>query len=242
MPDTMPGSVSKGRIFRLLDHYLRPGSLPNARTALLNRLNKGDDINTILGALPAPPVAIGYNALDARELSHIDNHWFGSANKTRTYWPEQPEKDTIVREAYKKALLLSLGAGNVITVPIVSYWLCAGNHFEVVVCNDEAPGAAAPNQITVLIMTPSVAYRYLGRRRGLGSVDPDQNSDNTDVVLDTDEEIYVFASRRRINKVKNESRQPYLKDRGDKTITVTAAGSNAQSYQVIGDANMYADA
>lgn len=261
MPDTMAGNISKGRIIRLLDAVLYTGENVEATITALGNANPRLSIvftnavnaalansNSHLSGLNNSAVSPrNYNSLHIKEKQHIDKHWFGGAHKNdpqgkkgRSYWPGIQSPQITVREAYLAALKLGTDNAGVITRPIATYWLCAGTHFEVVVCADRT------EQITVMLLTPSIAWRYIGARRGLagGSV---VNADNPDASLTEGENIHVFAELSRIEQVASEANMPVLRrplpQRRDKQISPDQArlisGGNmsgqVRRYQVLGD-------
>ena len=100
-----------------------------------------------------------------------------------------------------------------------------------------------------MLMTPSIAWRYLGARRGLpgGAV---KNDDNPDASLTEDENIHVFADLPQIEEVVAEAAMPVLHrpgERNDNAIAAdpsrlgSAGGMNGgvHRYQVIGDADNF---
>ncbi len=263
MPDTMAGNISKGRILRLLDAVLYTGEDVSAAIAELRAANpRLSQVfrNATAAALANPAshlnvinaAANNFNNLHQRERAHINAHWFGGLHsnnaqgrKGRSYWPEVPHPEVTVREAYLAALLSNSVSG-VLQRPIVTYWLCAGKHFEVAVCND------SDDQVTVLLMTPSIAWRYLGARRGLagGAV---RNVDNPDASLTEDENIHVFADEHLVQAAVDESDMPVLRrppnGRNDTPLASTrdrlvGAGNmrgRVHRYQVIGDQDNFVE-
>jgi len=240
MPDTMAGNISKGRIFRLLDEHLAKG---NDTTQFYNDLDSAVALQDVVGNIPA---AAGFNVLDPIERRHIQHHWLGVADDKRAYWRGIPskQKDEILRESYLHAVeTCSTESGGVRTMDksIVSYWLCAGSHFEVAFCND------APTQATMLVMTPSIAWRYLGQRRLTA-----QNDDNPDGPLTVTEKIWVYGGKQDLEDVQNESNRPLLTKntgRGDMTLKLfrtrrfspfKALNANVRVYKVKGDADAFA--
>jgi len=241
MTDTMAGNISKGRIIRLLDAVLYKGE---DVTSIIANLSGGvmrisDVIDDAVDDALKPggrlkllnAAASNYNHLHKRERDHIDNHWFGDktnlpeASSGRSYWPMIEDREEIVREAYLEALKMSIDANSILTRSIVTYWLCAGSHFEVAVCNDSPTplAGAVKDQITMLLLTPSIAWRYLGGRRGLGA--SSRNPDNPDASLTNNEEIHVYAENSRVTKVVAEASMPILRRALPAAVAANAAAA-----------------
>jgi hypothetical protein len=210
----MAGNISKGRILRLLDKHL---VATNDVQPIIDQLLGGDSLSDIVRDLGA---TAGFNFLQSVERKHLDRHWFGILEDAKlTYWPQIPQnaKDAILREGFLDALHRAstvAGSQRLLDKSIVSYWLCAGSHFEVVVCDDSS------EQLTVLILTPSIAWRYLGRRRGFAGTGRD-NIHNPDGPLTKNEDIYVFGGGQDIRNIAHEANKRRLQTRGDTKLVTT---------------------
>ena len=109
-----------------------------------------------------------------KDRKHVEKHWFaitrrrGSSqpekrNQRKAWWPELHRMDRVLKPGLKRALQLCLYVdGDTSTtprinpLPIDSYWICAGEHHEVV-------SMVSANQVTLLICTPSPTF---SRRAG----------------------------------------------------------------------------
>src|SRR5215472_17602964 len=120
--------VAKGRIVAAADRHLRVPTqavLEGLKTDM--RLSdRGRD----------PDVAV----LTSDDKPHTDNDWFGS-----TWWDKHQDKETIVKQAYIKAVELSLAHKT--PKPIVTYWISGPDTFE-------ASIGESDQQITVFLVTP----------------------------------------------------------------------------------------
>jgi hypothetical protein len=129
--------ISKGRIVRAAD-----ANLETPTQDLLNKLVAESSMSK--RALEEGVIKVG-------DKPHVDNHWVG------TVWWSQPNKQEIMKEAYIKALQLSIQKGG---VPVVSYWVSIPDapgtdggpptpspYFECMV-------AATDAQISLFIVTP----------------------------------------------------------------------------------------
>ncbi len=240
MPDTMAGNISKGRILRLLDAHLTTGT--DITTVFDNLLN-GEPLSNVIQDM-GPNGTL--DRLHAIEKRHINKHWLGITTPTKlTYWPQlnQGTKDSVLREGFLDALERSSavnGGARVLTRSIVTYWLCAGSHFEVIVCAD------APDQTTIILATPSIAWRYLGRRRVPAGSNVD-NADNPDGPLTHNDDIYVYGPGPEIRYVAHEANKRRMKVRGDATLVTRRKRrfgtddmtGNTRSYIVKGEEDAF---
>ena len=157
MTGSMPlRNVSKGPIWRKTEALF-----VNAvkRATVLKRGLQGD---------PFHQIGIEEGFLTPAEVDLASRTWF--ADEPPGFWPNYENKLAILTEGIRKALELSLDfhfdpdrpstqtevdakiieiAGNQnYGKPVVTFWICAGHHFQCVV-------AESDQQVTLLILTPS---------------------------------------------------------------------------------------
>lgn len=149
----MPGTISKGRFFTVLDNVLNarePDKKKYAnRAAALQGLQAISDKNE--GALVQLFRSFAGGALDTTDYRHLDVDWFGINGKAPRWWADRPTYETIrlgLIDALQKA-----GA-----LPIDITWLCIGSDAAV-----ENGGTAiqvscvqSPHQLSVMIITPAL--------------------------------------------------------------------------------------
>ena len=148
-------SISKGPLFRLSDTLLADAT---KRVYVLLQGLKGVSFAEILQS---------GGFMNSNEYERFSGNWL--TDEPPGWWPNYPDKVDILTEGYRKAIERSLGfnktSGSEVTVkdvqdkiveingnenygkPVVSYWLCAGHHFQCAVCE-------ADKQVTLLILTP----------------------------------------------------------------------------------------
>lgn len=126
----MPGAkttVGKGRIVNDADSIL------GAPTEEL--------LDGLKNAVRLSDRALAVGVISPGDKPHVDTDWFGAS-----WWPDYPAKEEIVKDAYIKAMELSLA--NAEPKPVVSYWLYGLERFEAMV-------AESDHQVTLFIITPS---------------------------------------------------------------------------------------
>jgi len=120
--------VAKGRILAGVDRHLRVPTQAALEGLKLDMplTDRGRD----------PDVGV----LTTDDKTHADNDWFGG-----NWWKDFQDKETIVKQAYIKALELSLAHKT--PKPIVTYWISGLNTFEAAIGESD-------QQITVFLVTP----------------------------------------------------------------------------------------
>ena len=101
-------------------------------------------------------VLVRHNIYTQGEADHVKEHWYGEDENG--YWPNITKKQEILRAGYIRAVeevIEHLKNKPDQPMPIVSYWICSGSHFQSLVCKSD-------QQITVILLTPSVSH-YLGQ-------------------------------------------------------------------------------
>ncbi len=149
MPGGMPGNIEKGFILRRLGEVM---SIPGNKQAL------DDAKRDLLATQPAPnqqqyenPLSeLGQTYLGSSHVRdidkvHLERHWFNPRSGA-CWWIDQQPIDPIVRNGIVQAIDLRLAN---MDLPVDCYWICAGESMEVISC-------VSGNQITLLILTPSV--------------------------------------------------------------------------------------
>lgn len=100
-------------------------------------------------------VLVRQGIFTADEADHVRKHWYG--RDENSYWPNVRHKEEILRVGYIHAVELvqqGISDGQQ-SLPIVSYWICAGHHYQAIVCR-------SAQQITVILLTPYVSH-YQGQ-------------------------------------------------------------------------------
>ncbi len=153
-------NISKSPTLRTADDLYKSAVV---RVTVLERLVRGDDYGTVI---------VDEKFMTQPHLDRVISQWFLEAPPG--YWPHHELKAGIVAGGHRKALELSLNLPSVgpstpeqveakkneigdnasYGKPIVSYWLCAGSHFQSVV-------AESDQQITLLLLTPSFPNNVL---------------------------------------------------------------------------------
>lgn len=139
-------NIGKGAVLRKVDEAWKQLTVADC-TQLLEELK--DD------CVPHVDVLVKHGVYNEKEARHVKRHWY--ADDEHSYWPNVPHKEQILRAGYVRAVELvkqSIADGQP-SLPIVSYWICSGNHFQSIVCKSD-------HQITVILLTPYVSH-YLGQ-------------------------------------------------------------------------------
>jgi hypothetical protein len=123
--------IAKGRLLRLVDDNLQA---PTA--AFLDELTRGDSM-----------VALGLakQILKPGQEGHVNDEIFGDAGNANAWWPNEAEKEKIVRGGFIRALTVALGHSP--PVPIECYWVAGAPHFEIIVSD-------CVGQVNVFLLTP----------------------------------------------------------------------------------------
>jgi hypothetical protein len=157
----MPGNIAKGPILERFDAFINQ-SAANLSAALTQYTTKLDIGLAIEWA--ADP---SRNLLTPAEVKHIVTHWFpeeaAPPPTEPPFWNTLRPMGEVVRRGLVRALELCLrdegGGARPQPLPLDSYWICAGSHFEVVVTLGRTVDAGAnpvDHHVNLLILTPSV--------------------------------------------------------------------------------------
>ena len=166
--EALPGAwLTKGITFRSLDRIIGLGNPTEFRKDLASRAKLGD-------------LGIKHGVIDKSAKTHVEEDAFGGFKILKAWWPGFAKKEEIVREGY--ALAYEKAGEGKKMLPIITYWVTGGNHFEIAV-------ARSDHQVTVFLATPPP---------------PPPTKDRKEV----DEDIWFVATTDRIEEIASHHRTP----------------------------------
>jgi hypothetical protein len=168
----MPGYTAKGPVLHYLDRLSRE---PDAKARLKVLL---DELRTLLPGTHSPNAygtanlaetlkthlfdPFGDYSLTQRATDHLANDWFGRKGIADAMWHEHQPMEPIFCQGLITTIEAAIYQGGAQekgerpqSFPINSLWVCAGNHYEMVVSQNL-------DQVTLLILTPGPDKRGLG--------------------------------------------------------------------------------
>ena len=172
MPTGMPGNIATGRLVEALDWAVNALSVAQLAT-LKGELDPtlatqkpliDNQPNNSLGDIYIKPhyATPGHWANDKK---HLIDHWLPllpGPVKHGGWWEELQPIERILRAGFRQLVeLLEDEPDQTSRRPVKTYWICAGSHFEVSICQ-------SPAQFTMLLMTPAPP---ISRRRQPVSLD-----------------------------------------------------------------------
>jgi hypothetical protein len=163
----MPGNIAKGRLLLEFDDFIN-GSRSNLRDALAYYKNDmANDLYDVVDFGVAKNILKGTDRDD-----HILKHWLveaipgSSPISPQPWWPTFRPMGKVLRKGLIRALETceyedadaNPQVARASALPLDSYWLCAGSHFEIVTTVGYAfvGGTRVPHHVNLLILSPSV--------------------------------------------------------------------------------------
>lgn len=159
MPQSMPGNITKGFILEELDRYLSTTAIANLASLKAELEDEGNLL---------PSIAKARLSLRNIDEQHLQDHWFDlgqPATKPDLWWKDIQPVDPIVRYGLARLLqaIIDRNTAGEPRLPVDSYWMCAGHHFEVVFTIGLNAAQTDPNHYSLFFMTPGppISRRHL---------------------------------------------------------------------------------
>lgn len=189
----MPGNIAKGPILEKFDQYVNE-ERSHLEELLLFYLNTTKTVAQVVGQGRTRQVQNGPHKgnaiLSSQDEQHVKDHWLAellgpATPKDKGWWPTFRPMGEVLRRGLVQALALcdrvpdpnkapKDWAKRPAALPLDSYWVCAGHHFELVSAVGQKPEGAGKNpedhHVLLLILTPSLPIS-----RRVGTFGADEN-------------------------------------------------------------------